>query len=92
MSRSNWIDVDLNGLSKLLNRRGKEFAIYEHVQNSWDDDITEVRIELTWSKGGISTLTLGTTHRTVSAISQTPIRCTPRATRRRTLAHISDSE
>jgi hypothetical protein len=32
-ARTKWIDVDLDGLRKLLERRSKEFALYELVQN-----------------------------------------------------------
>lgn len=55
-SRSTWIDVNLDGLRKLLSRRGKEFAIYELVQNAWDEEITEVQVMLTRPIHGRSTL------------------------------------
>jgi hypothetical protein len=32
-ARTKWIDVDPDGLPKLLERRGKEFAVFELVQN-----------------------------------------------------------
>lgn len=57
-ARSKWIDVDLDGLRKLLDRRGKETVIYELIQNAWDEDITEVRVELTRPAFGISELTV----------------------------------
>ena len=44
--RKGWVDVDLDGLRKVLERRGKEFAVFELVQNAWDENITEVRVEL----------------------------------------------
>jgi hypothetical protein len=31
-----WFDVDKQGLAKLLERRGKAFAIMELIQNAWD--------------------------------------------------------
>jgi hypothetical protein len=54
--RRKWIDVDLDGLRKLLERRGKEFAIYELVQNAWDEDVNDVHIELTRPERGRSQL------------------------------------
>ena len=45
-TRTNWVVVDLDGLSDTLDRRGKEFAIYELVQNAWDEKITRVDINL----------------------------------------------
>ena len=44
--RSGWVDVDLDGLAKILARRGKWFAIYELVQNAWDEPITAVHVTL----------------------------------------------
>jgi len=39
MKRRNWIDTDLDGLAKILERRGgKYFALYELIQNCWDED------------------------------------------------------
>lgn len=32
----NWFEVDKEGLAKLLERRGKQFAVFELVQNCWD--------------------------------------------------------
>jgi hypothetical protein len=55
-ARTKWIDVDLDGLRKLLERRGKEFALFELVQNAWDEDITRVDIRLTRPVGGRSEL------------------------------------
>lgn len=54
--RTNWIDVDLDGLRKLLERRGKEFAVYELVQNAWDENTTFVNITLTPPHRGMSEL------------------------------------
>ncbi len=41
-----WFEVDKVGLSKLLERRGKEFILYELLQNAWDERSTEVRVIL----------------------------------------------
>ena len=51
-----WVDVDLAGLRKLLGRRGKEFAIYELVQNAWDEQCTAVNISLPRPEHGMSRL------------------------------------
>jgi hypothetical protein len=52
--RSDWIDVDLNGLEKLLSRRGKEFIIYELIQNAWDELATRVDVHLSRPEHGKS--------------------------------------
>jgi hypothetical protein len=39
-------EVDRDGLAKLLERRGKAFAVTELVQNAWDQDVTRVEITL----------------------------------------------
>lgn len=42
-----WFDVDKQGLSMLLEEKGKSFAVAELLQNAWDaDDSTEVEIEI----------------------------------------------
>lgn len=46
MGRSRWLDVDLSGLEQLLSRRGKEFVIYELLQNAWDETPSVVKISL----------------------------------------------
>lgn len=40
-------EVDRAGLAKLLERRGKSFAVLELIQNAWDENITEVRVSVT---------------------------------------------
>jgi hypothetical protein len=58
-TRKNWIDVDMDGLRKLLERRGKEFAIYELVQNAWDEpNVTQVDVVLSRPHQGQSVLTV----------------------------------
>jgi hypothetical protein len=43
-----WFDVNRKGLAKLFERRGKSFAIFELIQNAWDEDgVTEVSVALT---------------------------------------------
>lgn len=41
-----WFDVDKEGLRKLVENRGKEFVIFELVQNAWDEASTEVKVWL----------------------------------------------
>jgi hypothetical protein len=42
-----WFEIDKAGLAKILARKGKEFAIYELIQNCWDEDgVTEVIVKL----------------------------------------------
>ena len=42
-----WLEVDRKGLGKVLEKRGKAFAIFELVQNAWDaDGVSEVHIKL----------------------------------------------
>jgi hypothetical protein len=41
-----WFDVDKSGLAKLLERKGKAFAIYELIQNAWDTDTKRVDVTL----------------------------------------------
>lgn len=36
MTSASWFDVDKEGLSKLVERRGKAFIVYELLQNAWD--------------------------------------------------------
>lgn len=47
MHGMNWFNVDRSGLAKLLERRGKEFAIFELLSNAWDTNATEVKVEFT---------------------------------------------
>ena len=43
----NWFDVDRTGLRKLLEDRGIEFALFELIQNAWDEaGVTRVEITL----------------------------------------------
>src|SRR5262245_56826491 len=32
-----WFEVDKQGLAKILERKGKEFALLELIQNAWDE-------------------------------------------------------
>jgi hypothetical protein len=43
---ANWFEVDKVGLSKLIEKRGKEFIIHELVQNSWDTAAKKVEVFL----------------------------------------------
>jgi hypothetical protein len=54
----NWLEIDILGLRRTLERKGKAWAIFELVQNAWDTDATRVDVSLTRpNKDGMSTLT-----------------------------------
>lgn len=47
MKNSNWFSVDKEGLAKIMARKGKEFAIFELIQNCWDENgVTHVTVTL----------------------------------------------
>lgn len=50
-------EVDAAGLAKILERRGKVFAIYELIQNAWDTNAKNVKVEL-WGTQGVPTAQL----------------------------------
>ena len=55
---TSWLEIDIVGLRRTLERKGKAWAIFELVQNSWDTDATKVDVTLTKpNKNGMSTLT-----------------------------------
>src|SRR5271169_2477616 len=55
--QAGWVDVDLIGLRGTLTRKGKAFAIFELMQNSFDEN-AEVEVSLTQpDKNGRSVLT-----------------------------------
>jgi hypothetical protein len=43
---SQWFNVDKAGLAKLLEKKGKSFAVYELIQNAWDTDTKSVTVWL----------------------------------------------
>ena len=44
---NNWFTVDKQGLAKILERKGKEFAIFELISNAWDEPgVTQVKVAL----------------------------------------------
>ncbi len=51
-----WFVVDKEGLRKTLERKGKAFAIYELLQNGYDEASTKVSVTLTPPVNGRSTL------------------------------------
>jgi hypothetical protein len=55
-----WFDIDRAGLSKLLERRGIEFAVFELIQNAWDEaGVARVEVSLQpANKHGYSMLTV----------------------------------
>jgi hypothetical protein len=43
----NWFEVDKEGLAKILERKGKEFALFELIQNAWDEpSVSKVSVSL----------------------------------------------
>ena len=50
----NWFEVDKEGLAGVLERRGKEFALFELIQNAWDEPgVSKVSVTLEyrgWNK------------------------------------------
>ena len=43
----NWFEVDRQGLAQILERKGKEFALFELIQNGWDEPgVTKVTVSL----------------------------------------------
>jgi hypothetical protein len=52
-----WFVVDKEGLRKTLSRKGKAFAIYELLQNGFDEASTRVAVTLTEPTKGTSVLT-----------------------------------
>lgn len=49
-----WFDVNKEGLAKLLERKGKQFAIAELISNAWDQNVTRVEVTLSPIPGGRS--------------------------------------
>jgi hypothetical protein len=45
-----WFEVDKEGLAKLLERKGKEWVLYELIQNSWDTNAKKIAVLLGMSK------------------------------------------
>jgi len=44
---NNWFEVDRQGLAQILERKGKEFALFELIQNGWDEPgVTKVTVSL----------------------------------------------
>jgi hypothetical protein len=52
-----WFVVDKEGLRKTLSRKGKAFAIYELLQNGYDEASTRLEVTLTEPRNGESVLT-----------------------------------
>jgi hypothetical protein len=51
-----WFVVSKEGLRKTLERKGKTFALYELLQNGFDEDSTKVSLTLTKPMNGKATL------------------------------------
>jgi len=52
MKSKEWFSVDKDGLAKILSRKGIEFALFELIQNAWDQDVTKVSVSLRPEKNG----------------------------------------
>jgi hypothetical protein len=39
-----WFSVEKEGLAKILERKGKQFALAELISNAWDQDFKEAKI------------------------------------------------
>jgi len=46
VATASWFQVDKEGLAKLLERKGKEFILYELIQNAWDTNAKKVDVSL----------------------------------------------
>jgi hypothetical protein len=46
MENKSWYEVNRKGLAKLLEKRGKAFALFELIQNAWDTGATKVQVSL----------------------------------------------
>src|ERR1700676_639464 len=57
VNKQSWFIVDKEGLRKTLSRKGKAFAIYELLQNAFDEASTKVEMTLTTPNDGGSVLT-----------------------------------
>lgn len=51
MTKMHWFEVDKAGLRQLLGRRGKAAVVLELLQNAWDQNVTEVTVNLEKTKG-----------------------------------------
>jgi hypothetical protein len=58
-SKQPWFDVDRTGLRKLLEDRGIEFAVFELIQNAWDEaGVSRVEVTLKPASKGRAILTV----------------------------------
>ena len=51
-----WFDVSKKGLAKLLQRKGRAFAVLELIQNGWDEETRVLEVKLTPAGRGKATL------------------------------------
>jgi len=55
----NWFEVDKQGLARLLERKGKEFVLFELIQNGWDEaGVTKVNVSLEYQGRNRAVLTV----------------------------------
>jgi len=50
MAKRGYFEVDRTGLAKILERKGKNFIIFEIIQNAWDQNVTTVDVTFEWIK------------------------------------------
>ena len=43
-NKKTWFEVSKEGLAKIMERKGKEFIVYELLQNAWDQNITHAHL------------------------------------------------
>ena len=53
-----WLEVDKDGFRKILERRGKEFVLFELLSNAWDEDAMLVTATLSRPEHSCSVLTV----------------------------------
>ena len=51
---SEWFSVDKEGLKALQKGKTKTFIINELVQNAWDEDINECKVDINWHDGKVT--------------------------------------
>jgi len=52
MNKNSWFEVSKTGLAKILERKGKEFILFEPIQNAWDEQSTKVNVCLSHTGTG----------------------------------------
>ena len=53
-----WFDVDRKGLSQLMADRPRSFVLAELIQNAWDQNVTNVTVEIEKLRRGLAVVTV----------------------------------